>query len=171
MRSTVELKDLKIRSEKAEDRAAIHALHVAAFNGDGEAGLVDRLRVDGDLALSLVAIDDGQIVGHVAFSPMAAPFPALGLAPVAVSADRRRQGIAAALINRGLDLAREDDWKGVFVLGEPAYYKRFGFNLRMAERFQSAYSGPYFMALALAGGSLPTELGSIDYAPAFSMLG
>ncbi|MCP4318271.1 MAG: N-acetyltransferase [Hyphomicrobiales bacterium] len=161
---------MKIRPETPADRAAIHALHVAAFDGDGEARLVDRLRADGDLVLSLVAIDNGQIIGHVALSPMTAPFPALGLAPVAVSADYRRRGTAAALINRGLDLVRDDRWKGVFVLGEPSYYERFGFSCRMAEGYQSPYSGPYFMALSLGGDRLPARAGRVDYAAAFSSL-
>src|SRR5581483_8653623 len=122
-----------------------------------------------DVALSLAAEDQGQIIGHVLFSPMAAPFRALGLAPVAVKAPWRRQGIAARLIETGLAAAKSAGWDAVFVLGEPDYYRRFGFSTELAARFESPYAGPHFMALALAG-MLSADSGRVDYAPAFAAL-
>jgi putative acetyltransferase len=100
---------------------------------------------------------------------MKAPFAALGLAPVAVAEDWRRRGIAARLIERGLTKAREEGWDAVFVLGEPRYYSRFGFSAGLAAGFSSPYAGPRFMALALQD-KLPSWVGSVDYAPAFSAL-
>jgi len=105
------------------------------------------------------------------FSRMSAPFRSLGLAPVAVLSDWRRKGIAARLIEGGIKRAQKDGWEGIFVLGEPGFYRRFGFSAAQAEKFESPYAGPYLMALALQGSDLPCKSGRIDYAPAFSALG
>ena len=101
---------------------------------------------------------------------MTAPFRALGLGPVAVFPEWRGQGMAAGLIENGLGLAAEAGWDAAFVLGDPAYYRRFGFDAARAEGFQSPYAGPHFMVRALssqfaAGG------GAVSYARAFAALG
>ena len=85
--------------------------------------------------------------------------------------DRRGKGIAARLIEDGIKRAKKDNWAGIFVLGEPAYYQRFGFSVAMAEKFETPYAGPYLMALSPQGNDLPCRSGRIDYAPAFSALG
>lgn len=143
---------------------------VAAFPEPAEADLVDRLRADGDSVISLVAVDDGQVVGHILFSKLSAPFRALGLAPVSVLPDRQNAGIGSRLIRAGLERAAQDGWRGVFVLGEPEYYGRFGFGTEIAKGFASPYAGPYFMALGL-GEELPATEGRISHAPAFATLG
>ncbi len=159
-----------IRPERPADIPVIHALVAAAFPADDEARLVDALRDAGDAAISLVAEDGGEIIGHVLFSPMTAPFTALGLAPVATLKARRREGIAARLIEAGLAMAREQGVAGVFVLGDNAYYERFGFRAQTAAPFASPYAGAHFMALSLGGGVLPATSGAVDYAPAFAAL-
>ncbi len=131
---------------------------------------MDFIRADGDNVFSLVACEDDTILGHVMFSRMKAPFKALGLAPVSVMPERQRTGIGADLIAAGLRCAREEGWQGVFVLGEPDYYRRFGFDASLAAGFASPYAGSYLMALALTG-SLPALSGDIEYAPAFTRLG
>lgn len=88
------------------------------------------------------------------FSRMTASFPALGLGPVSVKPERQRSGVGSRLISEGLARAQGDGWKAVFVLGDPDYYRRFGFNPALASRFHCRYSGPHLMALALGGGSL-----------------
>lgn len=160
---------LTIRPETGADHRAVAALLEEAFPGPDEARLVERLRADGDMMIALVAEAAGEIVGHVAFSRMSAPFRALGLAPVAVRADRRRQGIADRLIRAGIDLARAGGWQALFVLGEPGYYDRFGFSASTAARYDCVYAGPYLMALPLAP-DLPARDGAISYAPAFGAL-
>lgn len=160
---------LEIRDETEADRPAIRAIHVAAFPGPDEAALVDRLRADGDLVLSLVAVESEGIVGHIAFSRMTAPFRALGLAPVAVRPDRQHRGTGGRLILAGLERARAGGWDCVFVLGDNAYYERFGFSCEAAEGFRSRYSGPHFMALALNSAPAATS-GDAAYAPAFDAL-
>ncbi len=159
-----------IRDELPGDCDGIRRLLVEAFGGPAEACLVERLREDGDMTIALVADIDGSVGGHIAFSPMTAPFPALGMAPVAVTENCRRNGIASALINRGLDLARQGGWQAVFVLGDPAYYSRFGFSANAAGGFTSPYAGPYLMVLALQANSLPVSTGTVKYARAFADL-
>jgi len=158
-----------IRDEEPGDLPAIRAVVEAAFGQRQEADLVDRLRADGDGVLSLVAVDGGKVVGHVLFSEMTAPFRALALAPVSVVPERQRSGIGSRLIRAGLSRAEEDGWVGVFVLGEPDYYGRFGFDAVRARGFESPYAGPYLMVRAL-GRELPVTTGTIGYARAFAAL-
>jgi putative acetyltransferase len=158
-----------IRDERPSDVAAIRAVLTAAFGGTLEAELVDRLRADGDAVISLVADDDG-IVGQVLLSRMTAPFPALGLAPVSVLPARQRVGIGSRLVRAALARASAAGWQAVLVLGEPAYYRRFGFDPALAAGLACAYAGPCLMARALQG-TLPATAGSIAYAPAFAGLG
>jgi putative acetyltransferase len=159
-----------IRAETLSDTAAIRAVEEAAFARSSEADLVDALRAAGEAILSLVAVECEHVVGHVVFSRMDAPFRALGLGPVAVRPDRQRQGIGGRLIREGLLRARDGNWQAVFVLGEPAYYRRFGFDPALAARFRSPYAGPYLMALPLGAPDLPARSGRVDYAPAFAAL-
>jgi putative acetyltransferase len=147
--------------------SAIRAAHLAAFPTAAEADLVERLRRDGDAAIALVARADTDLVGHIILSPMAAPLRALGLGPVAVAPEHQGRGVGSALIGAALASARTSGWEAVFVLGDPAYYTRFGFSVSAAEGFTSPYAGPYFMVLALDNGGLPVRTGRVDYAPAF----
>ena len=158
-----------VRDETPDDLTIIHALVETAFGRRDEALLVDRLRAAGDSVMSLIAVEDASIVGHAMFSRMAAPFPSLCLAPVAVRPDRRRRGIGTALIRRGLERASDGPWRAVFVLGDPAYYRRWGFDAGLAAGFDSPYAGPSLMVLPLGGG-LPATRGSLAHAAAFSSL-
>jgi len=166
-----------VRRERAADRPAIHALLTAAFGSAAEADLVDTLRREGDLALSLVAERQGVIVGHVAFSPMrvtareGATITAMGLAPLAVAADSQRQGLGARLVHAGLDELRTQGLAMVFLLGDATYYGRFGFLAETAAPFASPYAGPHFLALKLDPSLALPQKGQADYAPAFAALG
>jgi putative acetyltransferase len=100
---------------------------------------------------------------------MAAPFPALGLAPLSVAPVHQRLGVGRQLIGAGIERAAKGGWACVFVLGDPAYYTRFGFDAALASGFKSPYAGSYFMALAL-GLNLPATTGVVEYAPAFKSL-
>lgn len=157
-----------ITPERAEDTDAVRALLVDAFGGPAEADLVDALRADGDLALSLVACAGGVVIGHVALSPMTGGHCAL--APLCVDARWRRRGIGAALVRAAIAGAAEAGFCGLFVLGDPAYYGRFGLMAAAAAPFRSPCAGPYFMAVALREGGLSGG-GAVAHAPAFSSLG
>ena len=160
---------MMIRAEEPADIAGIRKVVAEAFPGPLEALLVDRLRADGNSVISLVAVDDGRVVGHVQFSSMTAPFRALGLGPVSVMPDRQRSGIGSQMIRAGLKHAADAGWEGVFVLGSPKYYQRFGFSPDRARGFKSSYAGAHFMLLALNG--CPHTEGEVNYAPAFAALG
>jgi len=123
----------EILSAKPADLQAVESVHRAAFPTDLEALLVRLLIARGKDAISLVAIADDQIAGHVLFSPAtiekdgSAVATGLGLAPVAVIPDHQNRGLGSALIRAGLARCREMGIPFVVVLGEPAYYGRFGF--------------------------------------------
>ncbi len=126
---------MRIRPETDADHAAIGALTTAAFAGaphssGTEAAIIDALRAAGGLTLSLVADDGGGVVGHVAFSPVRIDGRQagwFGLGPVSVAPDRQGQGIGGALIREGLARLAAAGAKGCVLLGDPGYYRRFGF--------------------------------------------
>jgi putative acetyltransferase len=160
-----------IRSETSGDVAAIRIVEEVAFGRADEARLIDDLRDAGDSVFSLVAVDGVTVIGHVLFSRMQAPFPALALGPVAVQPEYRRTGIGSRLIRDGIARGEAEGWAGIFVLGDPAFYRRFGFDAGKASGFISPYAGPHLMALPLGRSELPANAGSIQHAPAFAGLG
>lgn len=162
-----------IRPERPGDAAAIHAVHAGSFPTAAEARLVDLLRAAGRLSVSLVAELDGVVVGHVAFSPVATAsgVAGAGLAPVAVAGPHRRQGIAARLIRDGLKSCRRMGFGWVVVLGEPEYYRRFGFRPAAEVGLSDEYGGgPAFQVIELIPGHLPPRAGLVRYAPEFASL-
>jgi putative acetyltransferase len=164
--------DWAIRPERPRDEASIAGLTAEAFAGhphsDGsEPAIVERLRASGELTLSLIAEDDGgALLGHVAFSPVTIGDGTrewYGLGPVSVAPARQREGIGSALIRDGLARVRALGAGGCVVLGEPAYYARFGF----AHDAALVYPGPpaeYFQRLAF-GNEVPR--GQVSYSGAF----
>jgi len=141
-------------------------------NGDGEVALIEALRADGDVVVEMVALEEGEIVGHVLFSSMAADPEACriaALAPVAVRTDRQSQGIGDALIRAGLAVCRENGIDAVIVLGDPPYYGRFGFDSALAAHLASPYAGPHLQALEFQAGLLGRAR-SVAHAPAFARM-
>lgn len=161
-----------VRREQDGDRAAIRAVVIAAFGRADEACLVDDLRSEGDLSVSLVAEIDGSIAGHVALSRLRSPARAVALAPLSVRPDVQRCGIGGALVKAALAEASITDVRTVFVLGDPDYYGRFGFKSSAAAGYASTFAGPHFMALKLGLAADPAaeERGQVVYAPAFDRL-
>ena len=123
---------MRIRREESQDVQQIRAVNVAAFGTDAEATIVDALRSEAAHSVSLVAEDDGQLVGHIMFSPVridgAPDLRAMALAPMAVIPLRQRLGIGGALVREGLEECRRAGAGAVFVVGHPSYYPRFGFS-------------------------------------------
>lgn len=162
-----------IRSERTGDEAAIRDLVRTAFApmpfSDGsEPELVDALRRDGDLALSLVAVGaDDTIIGHIGFSPVTIDGSHCGwfqMAPVSVIPEMQRTGIGSALIEAGIAQLRGQGANGVAVVGNPVYYERFGFADCPELAPLSKHDQPYFRVMVL-NGDLPG--GTLRYAPAF----
>jgi len=163
-----------VRLARPEDRDSIGQVERSAFPTADEARLVHALVAAGAATLSMVAELDGQLVGHALCSRMRVEadgleIRAVGLAPVAVLPDCQGQGIGSALIGEALALSHAAGEEMVFVLGDPAYYRRFGFSMEAASPFASPYAGDYFMALDFAGDAEP-RIGRADYAPAFTAL-
>jgi predicted N-acetyltransferase YhbS len=163
---------VEIRSETPEDVDAIRAVTIAAFrdvphSSQTEAAIVDALRAAGALTISLVAVDEGEVVGHVAFSPVTIGSGAagrwLGLGPVSVRPDRQRLGIGAALIQAGLARLREIGAEGCVVLGDPTYYGRFGFESDGRLRYPDVPT-EYLQRIVFAGAGVE---GEVEYHPGF----
>ncbi len=164
-----------IRPEAPADAAPIGALLRAAFGGEAEAALVERLRAADALPLALVAeAPPGEVVGHVAFSPLPIATDAgeivhaLALAPLAVRPDWQRRGVGARLVREALDRLRASGAPLVVVLGDPAYYGRFGFRAEAAAGIRCPYAGPALQALSLHGRSPAGIVGDAAYHPAFA---
>ncbi|MGE3150022.1 MAG: GNAT family N-acetyltransferase [Pseudorhodoplanes sp.] len=165
---------IRFREEKPEDAAGVRRVLEAAFGGKGEADLVDRLCADGDIVLSLVAEDlkDG-ILACLHFPRLAlrvdgAEIPVCGLAPLAVLPRRQREGSGSHLVEMGLSELRHRGEKLVFVLGDQAFYRRFGFDIVAAAGYASPYAGPHFQVLRMDGRA-PSS-GTIRYPRAFDGL-
>ncbi len=162
-----------IRPEQPADVGVIRAVHETAFPTASEARLVEALRAAGRLCLSLVAVADGQIVGHIAFSPVtvAGAAEGVGLAPVAVLPAWQRRGIGGQLIRAGLAVCQRSGFGFVVVLGAPHYYRRFGFAPAEQWGLRDEYgSGAAFQAIELRPGAIPLGAGQVQYAPEFAML-
>jgi len=146
-----------IRVEHSADVSAIHALTEIAFRdmpfSDGdEQDLIDRLRALGALTLSLVAVVDAEVVGHIAFSPATAAdgsHPWFALGPVSVAPELQGQGIGSALIERGLEIIKGQGALGCILTGNPQYYRRFGFELAPGNA-PSGEPEQYFMLKLIA---------------------
>jgi putative acetyltransferase len=160
-----------IRYARPADHAAIAEVVEEAFGRPDEAQLVTRLREAGDVLFELVSEADGALDGHILFSRLWADRSGMfaALAPLAVRPAQQRGGVGGALVRRGLESAREFGAHGVIVLGDPAYYPRFGFAAETAAQVRAPFSGlPAFMALALEPGAFDAPL-SVAYPDAFSV--
>ena len=164
---------MPIRSETAADFAAIASVIQEAFadhphSHQTEHLLVDGLRKAGALLVSLVAEEEGQVVGHISFSPVGIGGSDTGwmiLAPIAVRAARQRRGIGKALMKAGLDAIRAMGAQGCVLAGDPGYYGRFGFRAQ-ARLVLPGVPPEYFLALSFAG---PPAEGEVTCHPVFAL--
>jgi putative acetyltransferase len=166
--------NVSVRLETQEDRPAIREVHRRAFGSDDEPRLVDALRDGGYARLSLVAADDGTVVGHVLFSDLPIETPqglvsALTLAPLAVVPSQQRRGIGSRLVREGLRACALLGHFVVVVLGHADYYPRFGFSAALARPLRSPFSGECWMAAELVPGALAGVAGQVRYPPPFGL--
>jgi putative acetyltransferase len=163
-----------IRDEVPGDVEAIRQVHLEAFGGDIEARIVDLLRARDKMTMSLVTSVGGEVVAHIAFSPVTfagapAAFRALGLGPVAVRPKSQARGLGSALIREGIGRCQEGGYDAVVVLGGPKYYARFGFEPAHTFGLENEWGvGDEFMVLTLHDGALQGVRGLVRYAPEFS---
>ncbi len=161
-----------IRHEEPADIAAIRMVNEQAFEGLAEANAIDLLRDRGMATLSLVAVIENRVVGHLFFTPVTIEtptrsWPGLGLAPLSVLPEYQRQGIGTALMNAGLEECHRLGYKRVIVLGHPDYYPRFGFERasHYGVRFEFEAPDEACMILALQPGALDGVSGVAKYQP------
>ena len=164
-----------IRSEQSTDAKPIRKVICASFPTPAEADLVEALRSNGNLALSLVAIENAQVIGHIGFSRVSiqgfshdGSITGVGLAPLAVNPSHQKRGIGGQLIRAGFDACRESQFDFVVVLGEPVYYHRFGFTTASGLGLKNEYGvDAEFMALELTENCLASAGGIVQYSSEF----
>jgi len=160
-----------IREEREEDIEQITAIHNQAFSGPEEGKIVEELRKNGNLLISLIAESDRKLVAHIAYSPMSnkdREIIGIGLAPVAVLPAYQRQGIGSRPIEKGNETAFAGGFSKIFVLGDLEYYRRFGFEIAKNYNYFSSFDpeGKHFMVM---GRPLEkaAEVTAVDYCAEF----
>lgn len=166
---------MTIRLEKPEDVPAIRIVNERAFGSSSEADIVDALRRNGKATISLVAEDEGRVIGHILFSPVTVEtgereLAGLGLAPVAVLPEFQNRGVGSSLVEQGIERCREAGHSFVVVLGHPHYYPRFGFTpaSRFGIKCEYDVADENFMAMELREGALQNQAGMARYQPEFN---
>lgn len=158
-----------IRDETEHDQQAIFDLTQAAFatveqSAGTEGYIVNALRRDGDLKISLVLEANGELLGHVAFSPAQLGEGAwYALGPISVAPEHQRKGVGSKLVNAGLEALRAQGAAGCVLVGDPNYYSRFGFASNAALTYQGLPQ-QYIQGLGFDGAEAK---GEISFAPGF----
>jgi len=167
---------VRVRDEAPADHARVAEIHTRAFARANEAVLVAALRESAHPQLSLVAERDGLVVAHVFFSPLSAEgrLPTSGaLAPVAVDPEHQGAGVGSLLIRAALARCPSRGWRAIFLVGNPAYYARFGF-VPAAPRgfhYRDAEFDAWLQVLELAPGALAGCGGWLLFDAAFERAG
>ena len=160
-----------IRPEENRDIEAIRRVTKAAFapmaySSQTEAEIIDALRAAGALTISLAAVEAGEVIGHIAFSPVTIDGKDtgwFGLGPISVDPGRQKQGIGSRLMREGLSRLQAMGAKGCVLLGDPGYYRRFGFDTDASLVYEGA-PAEYFMRLAFES---PVPAGKVSFHEGF----
>lgn len=173
----METSNIAIRTETPADHPAVYQVNKLAFEGrEAEPRLVEAIRRSPEFIpeLSLVAVSEDQIIGHILFSRVTlqtrdGDIPILALAPLAVLPDYQNQGIGSQLTRRGLEVCRKLDFGAVSVLGHPDYYPRFGFVPARPLGIEPSFDVPAaaWMIIELQPGALNDLQGRVRYPTAF----
>ncbi len=165
-----------IRPEQPSDYSVVFEVNKLAFGRENEPRLVEALRQSTGFIpeLSLVAVLEDRVVGHILFSPMVFETPAgdisiLALAPLAVRPDYQNQGIGSELVRQGLEACRRLEHRVIVVLGHPNFYPRFGFEPAQPKGVSAPFPVPEeaWMVIELQPGALSGIRGTVRYPPAF----
>lgn len=167
---------MHIRTEQPTDIKKIRDINKKTFDTEAEARLVDALRDSKVEIISLVAEKDGQIIGHILFSPVSlneeTDIKIMGLAPMAVLPDQQNKGVGSQLVQEGLEVCKKAGYEAVAVLGHSEYYPRFGFLPSTEFGITSEFDVPseVFMIKELKRGVLAGREGIISYHRIFKEL-
>lgn len=162
---------VEIREERLDDIAAIRQVHTCAFEQDQEANIVDALRANSAVLLSLVAVVGGRVVGHILYSPASLGcLTGAALGPMAVLPEHQRRGIGSALIESGKRKIQQAGYPFIVVVGHPEYYPRFGFRPSSGHGISCEWDVPdtAFMVLSLDESRMRDASGIARYRPEFS---
>ncbi|HET9487553.1 MAG TPA: N-acetyltransferase [Chryseosolibacter sp.] len=173
-------RSITIRSELPDDYAAIKTVNDLAFGQPNEGTLVEKLRLNPYFIkeLSLVAVDNSTVIGHILFFPIkirsnSEAHASLALAPMAVLPDHQNKGIGGKLVRQGLKVAKQLGFKSVIVVGHKDYYPRFGFSAASKWGIRPPFEVPdeSFMAKPLIKDGLKGVSGLVEYPEEFSQVG
>jgi len=166
---------IRIRKEQPQDIKAIREVNKQAFGQIQEADVVDKLRDNCSDLVSLVAVMQNHVVGHILFSPATIEgknrtVEGMGLAPMAVLPEYQRQGIGSELIRTGIAKLKTGRCPFVIVLGHAEYYPRFGFKPASHHGIRSEWEVPEgaFMILVLNESEMYSISGVARYRPEFA---
>lgn len=168
--------DILIRHERKNDYDKIRKINDLAFGQENEGKMIDALRKTSDYnyLLSLIAESENKIMGHILFYPIKIKnkreeFTVLSLAPMAVHPEYQNKGIGRKLVERGIDIARENGYSAVIVVGHPKYYPRFGFTPASNWGIQLPFDVPdeTFLALEIKENALKNCSGNVEYPKEF----
>jgi putative acetyltransferase len=165
---------ITFRQEEPGDRLAIRRVNEKGFGTSEEANLVDALRQTNAIVLSMVALDDRDIIAHILFTEVDlvqanSQFKGLGLGPMAVLPCHQRKGVGAQLLQIALDKCRRLDYDFVVVLGYPEFYSKFGFSPAKPQGIRCEFDAPdeAFMVLELRENGLAGRSGTVHYREEF----
>jgi len=169
---------ITIRSEKPEDFATIYEINKKAFNGEVEARLIDKIRQSENFIpeLSLIALKDDKIVGHILFSKIKIKRGEeekiiLALAPMSVLSEFQKQGIGSSLVREGLEISKKLGYYIVALVGHHDYYLRFGFTSARAKGLEISLKmsipDEAFMVCELEKDALKGIKGIVEFPPYF----
>lgn len=167
---------MEIRPERNIDYAAVRMLNSLAFQGEIEGSIVDKIRSSCDEVVSLVAVEDSKVIGHILFSPVTAKSGenqvlGMGLAPMAVLPEYQNRGVGSALISDGLKRLEDRQCSFIVVLGHKDYYPRFGFEVASKYGLRTEWDGipdEAFMVLFLKESAELNISGVVKYRSEFN---
>jgi putative acetyltransferase len=166
---------IKIREEKAEDYDAVREINDKAFGQPEEGRIVDKIREACAEIISLVAVEDEKVVGHIFFSPAAInhsgkTIKGMGLAPMAVHTEYQNKEIGSLLVKEGIKRVKESSCAYIIVLGHEKYYPRFGFETASKFGIKSQWEGvpdEAFMVMILDKDTMAGVSGVATYRKEF----
>ena len=162
---------IDIREERANDIPAIREVNRRAFGSDHEGQIVDALRTNHAVSLSLVATLNGAVVGHILYSPaVVGTVEGAALGPMAVLPGHQRQGIGSQLVATGNQRLQMAGCPFIIVIGHPGFYPRFGFTSahRLGITCEWNVPGDVFMVLVMDSQKAGALRGLAEYRPEFS---